>query len=123
MPLTAAERADIRYFMGWPARFFQTSSLLEQAMSALDGQPESLVLVQAAVTACKDIDTKLIDAHGRLKAMKVGSIDLPGNREISSLRDEGRRWVGRLSATLGCPIMQDVFSGAAINPSNYAMHG
>jgi len=131
--LTASDKADVRFFLGWSARFHQSDSRLEQAMSALDTEPEAEALVLAAIVSCKDIDTKLTDAHGRLKAMKVGSIDLPGDREIQTLRKEGRRHVGRIALTLGVEVRHDVFSssryrgfasfGGVSMGGNYVPHG
>lgn len=123
MALSAANRADIRYFLGWPARWFQSDSRLEQAMNALDsltaqdsGATETLVL--ACVTSAKAIDTALVTAWGRIKALKVGSIDLPGAMEVETLRREGRRFVGRLAAILGVHPVADVFGSGAGAGSN-----
>lgn len=133
MALTATQEAKVRYYLGWSARFHQSDSRLEMALSALPSEPESEALIIAALLKCEDIDTKLTDAHGRLKAMKVGSIDLPGHREVETLRNEGRRWVGRIASTLGVEVRQDVFSGALpsgfagpgglSSGGNYGMHG
>lgn len=93
-------------------------------MSALDTEPEATTLALAAVVSAKDIDTKILDAHGRLKALKVGSIDLSGPGEIATLRAEGRRFVARLSAILGVAPRVDVFSSQAHGGAgNYALHG
>jgi hypothetical protein len=80
-----------------------------------------------------DVDAKLTDAHGRLKAMKVGSIDLPGKLEISTLRSEGRRHVSRMASMLGVEVRHDVYSaskwrgaagyGGLVSGGNYASHG
>jgi hypothetical protein len=133
MALTATQEAKVRYYLGWSARFHQSDSRLEMALSALPSEAESETLIVAALVRVEDIDTKLTDAHGRLKAMKVGSIDLPGHREVETLRSEGRRWVGRIASTLGVEVRQDVFSGALPNGfadpaglssgGNYGMHG
>lgn len=133
MALTAVNKADIRYFLGWSARFHQSDSRLEQAMSALETEPEAETLVLAAVDSCKDIDTKLLDAHNRLKALKVGSIDLPGQLEVETLRREGRRHVSRIAATLGVEVRHDVFGstkyrgfaghGGIYGRGNYELHG
>lgn len=118
MALTAANKADIRYFLGWSARFHQSDSRLEQAMSALDTELEAQALVLADIVKAKDIDTRLTDAYLRLKAIKLGSIDLPVRNEIDLLRSEGRRFVGRIAATLGVEVRHDVFAGRG--PKSFA---
>lgn len=132
MGLSDAQRAQVRLYLGWPARFLQTDSALELAMRALDTTPESEALVTSLLASLADIDTKLEAAHARLKAAKVGSIELNG-AELVQLRGEGRRFAGRLAALLGVELRVDVFSN---NPSthrsswngpvgggNYQMHG
>lgn len=132
MALTDEQKADIRYYLGWPERFHQTDSRLEQAMSAVAAQPEGEALLIAGIASCQDIDTKLVDAHGRLKALKVGSINLPGGQEIEKLRDEGRRFAGRMANTLGVEVRYDVFGGSgpkvathggSYGGGHYGLHG
>ncbi len=133
MALTATQQAKVRYYLGWSARFHQTDSRLEMALSALSTEPESETLVITALGKCEDIDTRLEDAYGRIKAAKVGSIDLPGHKEVETLCIQGRRWVGRIAATLGVEVRQDVFSGSLprgfagfdgmSQGGNYGLHG
>ncbi len=129
--LTLAEKADIRFYLGWSDRFRQTDSRLEQAMLGITAEGETLV--RAEIVACKDIDTRLLDSLGRLKALKVGSIDLPGKNEIDELEKQGRRRVSRIASTLSVEVREDVFSSSSSSrfgshggPSgggNYALHG
>lgn len=121
-PLTAGQRANVRLYTGWPARFHQTDSRLEQAMNAIDtlgnsDDPTFTDLV-ALLAALADIDTRLTAAYPRIKALKLGSIDLPGTMEIGLLRSEGRRLAGRLASIMGVEIRHDVFSGNG--PRSYA---
>lgn len=124
MALTEAHRASIENYLGWSARFRQMDSALDQAMDAIATLPEREALITNALTAAPpgilaalaDIDAKIIKAHGRLKADKVGSIEL--NRgELGQLRSEGRRFVNRLSRLLGVEIRANVFGsgGSADN--------
>jgi len=129
MPFLASEKVEIRFFTGWSARFHQTDSALEQAMSAVESDADTLAFIQTTILpAIRDIRTKLTDAHGRLKALKVGSIELPEYAEVMTLRSEGRRHVGSLCSTMGVSARQDIF-GAALPQddsnygSNYARHG
>lgn len=119
MALTATERAQVRLYCGWSARFRQTDSRLEQSMNALDmGDAATLTIVSGLLLSLVDIDTKLVDAHKRIKAQAVGSIKLTLDKEIGLLRSEGRRFAGRLASLLGVEIRQDVFAGKG--PSYWA---
>ena len=118
MALTDAQRAQVRKYLGWPARWWQTTSQLEMGMNALDQTPAELTEVETMLTALADIDTRITGAYGRLKAMKVGSIELPGHGELMALRSEGRRLTGRLSAKLGVPILADAWGSGG--PSAFA---
>lgn len=123
MALTEAQRSSVRLYVGWSERFHQFDSELEQAMNALATAPDGEAIVLAAVAACEDIDVKLTAAHGRLKAMKVGSIGLSGPGEIRALRSEGRRHAGRIASVLGVSIRHDVFTGSGPVATNYQLRG
>ena len=113
MALTAVQRADVRAALGWSARFHQFDSRLEQAMNALATEPEAEAQVIALLAEVTDIETKLKAAHSRLKATKVGSINLDGLRtEQAGLRAEGRRHTGKLAAILGVERRHDIFSSS-----------
>lgn len=125
MALTAQQRASVRYYTGWSGRFAQFDSALEQALNGADNDAEVQALITNPVTGAPpgllallaDVDAKLLAAHGRLKAGKVGSIELNGG-ELTQLRSEGRRFVGRLCAVLGVDRRVDVF-GSGGGGSNY----
>lgn len=78
-------------------------------------------LVVAQLTAMDAINTKITAAYDRLKALKVGSIDLPAHGEIGMLRSEGRRLGGQLAACLGVETRHDVWSGTG--NKSFAGHG
>ena len=109
MALTEAQRVKVRFYLGWSARFHQTDSRLEQAMNAIAAEAETQTQVETQLTALDDITTKLTASHARLKALQVGSIQLPGALEVSVLRSEGRRHAGALAATLGVDVRHDAF--------------
>lgn len=114
--LTEAQQASIRFYTGYTGRFRQFDTRLDQSMRAIQTTPETEALVTNALTTTppgllallQDIDNKLTAAHGRLRASKVGSIEL-NSSEIFMLRAEGRRHVGRLCALLGVERGEDVF--------------
>jgi hypothetical protein len=113
-PFTSTQKAKLRLYMGWSARFHQFDSALEQAFSAIDSEPDDSthdILVQLVVDL-DDIQVRIKDAYSRLKAKVVGSITLPSHDEIAMLRSEGRRLVGQVSATFGTPVRHDIFKGS-----------
>ena len=59
-----------------------------------------------------DIQTKLRGSHARLKANKVGSIELR-QQEVHQLRDEGNRWVQDLARILGVETRNGGIFGSA----------
>jgi len=127
MALSATQKAQVRLYLGWSARFFQFDSRLEQAMSAVATEPEHELQItdtlvnNGLLASVSDILTKLTDSHKRLKATKVGSIDLPGFGEIQALRMEGKRHVKTLGSILGVEVRNDIFSSA--RSTSFASHG
>jgi hypothetical protein len=117
---TDVQKASIRLYLGWSARFHQSDSRLEQAMSAIEGETTDAThdRIVTMLTSLDDIQERIVDALGRIKAMRVGSIDLPGPMEMGMLRSEGRRFAGQLAATLGVAVRHDVFSGTG--PHDFA---
>lgn len=117
MALTAAQRADIRFLCGWSARFRQTDTALEMSLNALDMDPETLLLFTNSAVAnppglialARGVLTQIATATKRLKASKVGSIEL-NSREMDQLRDLGRQYTAQMCSILGVPRRNDVFS-------------
>jgi hypothetical protein len=94
------------------------NSRLEQAMNSIESRVEEQAVCTGLLTALADIDTRITGSYGRLKAMKVGAIELTGHGELMALRSEGRRLSGRLAATLAVDVQHDVWSGSG--PQSYA---
>ena len=111
MAWTLTQKAQVRLYLGWSARFWQTDSRLEQAMNAIDDKAEELTICTGLLTSLADIDTRMTACYSRLKALQVGRITLPGHGELMALRSEGRRLSGRLASMLGVAIRHDVWSG------------
>jgi hypothetical protein len=107
---TDDNKARIRMYLGYQARFAQFDSVLERALSALDGAEfaaeQALVLEHLA--ECIRIDAAIVTAERRIKARTVGTIGLNG-REIEDLRDRGRTEVARMARALGVPVRGDAF--------------
>lgn len=120
MALTDAQKAAVRRALGWSARFHQSDSRLEQAISAIETDAASELLItdtlanNGILANVDDVQTKLRDAHARLKADKVGSI-LLRKQELNQLRSEGDRWVRDLARLLGVETRNGgLFGGAHI---------
>ena len=127
MALSETQKATVRLYCGWQARFLDIESRLEEAMRSLATQPESEALITNALNVSPpgilailaDLDTKIRAAYARLQASAVGSITL-NPAEVAVLRMEGRRYVGRLCSILGIPRGEDVFSpGSGSRNGNY----
>jgi len=137
MALTETERAEIRMYLGWSARFHQFDNELEGAMNALDdpAKADTLALFQnplagsppGFLAVLRDIDAKILAAHGRLKADVVGSIKL-NRREAKQLYKEGKRITSRMARTLGVEVIHNVWDGTlptvrSSRLGNYQVHG
>lgn len=109
MALTAPQKAKCRQYLGWAFGFNDRDSHLEQSFSGLETKPDEELLITdtlangGILASCEDVDAKLVLAHKRLKASKVGDIAL-NRMEIKDLRKEGDRFVARLSRLLGVPV-------------------
>jgi len=120
MALTDAQKAEIRMFLGWTPRYGQVDDALTRALSAIETFPADESLITNAIgddppgllVSIKDVDAKLVNAHGRLKADNVGSIQL-NRAELRQLRSEGKRLVGRLAGILGVEVRGDPFSSGS----------
>lgn len=107
MPLTGPERAKIRFYLGYSAMATHVDPDLidiENAMDTIDLQPDDLVLIQAPTTGIlarlDSAEAALLDARKRIKASKVGSIEL-NSSEICQLRSEQDRARLDLAGILG----------------------
>jgi predicted nucleic acid-binding Zn-ribbon protein len=122
MALTLQQRADTRRFLGWSAQFSQTDNALENAFDGLETQPEHEAQVISLLAEIESIRTKLTDSHNRLKAVKVGSIELNTyHMELTALRDEGMRLTGELASIMGVERRHNIFSNSS--PSRQGWYG
>ncbi len=109
MALTPEQKALCRQYLGWSFGFNDQDSHLEQSFSGLETKPAEEALLTnplaqgGLIESLQDIDARLILAHKRLKAEKVGTIQL-NHREVDDLRREGNRFVGRLARLLGVEV-------------------
>lgn len=108
MALTAQEQAQVRQYLGWSARWAQFDGALVRSFSAIGSFPEDEALVRANLAECLRIDAALEAAEKRLKANKVGTIEL-NRAEMNSLREQGEMYLGRIAACLGVEVRESAF--------------
>ena len=131
--VTDAQEADVYFFCGWPQRWLQTTmSPLEQALRAITQKPGMLALLTNSITVspkgllaqARDLfDTQIPAAYRRLKALKVGSIELSGHGELNMLARQGQRLVGTICSVLDIERGEDVFRRGAGRPGAGALMG
>jgi hypothetical protein len=114
---TSTERGSIRMYLGWSARFLQFDDALERAMEAVGNDAATEAQIRAHLTEGARVDAAIQAAEARLKASKVGTIEL-NDGEIETLRDRGRQNVGRMARAFGVEVRGDAYSGAL--PTNQA---
>lgn len=122
MALTDTQKAQVRFYLGYQDQFRNMNTTLESQLSAgLSAEAE--VIVGATLVSLAAVDTQLTAAHGRLKALKVGSITLTGDGEVKALRSEGRMYVGRIASLYGVQPINDVYAEAAGGGAASSMGG
>lgn len=99
MALTATQKAQVRFYLGMQDNLQEAWLSFTSQLNTLTAEGE--VIVADLIDKLAAIDDQLEQAPSRLKALKVGSIELSGFGEIEGLRAEGRRLVGRLCSMFG----------------------
>ena len=118
MAFTATQKVQVRRYLGYAARDFQTNTVMERAFAVIEADAAVEAEAVAILASLVDVDTKLLDCHKRLKASALGSIRLRESGELRDLKSEGRRFVQRLSNLFGVPVAAPSF-GYGDYSSNY----
>lgn len=113
MPFTDTEKARVRMYLGWSARFGQTDGALERAMAAIEQQAADLALAREHLAELARIDAAITACESRLKAHTVGAIELNAG-ELSQLRSRGEERVGRLATLMGVETRNNAFRPGAV---------
>jgi len=108
MAFTGAEKSTIREYMGWSARFAQSDTALERAMSAIETFPDDEAKARTHLVELARIDAAITACEARFKAAKVGSITLADD-ELHKLRSRGEERLGRLATLLGVEVRNSPF--------------
>jgi len=107
MALSDKQKADVIFFLGWPAKTLienstnynrTTAQLLENLNTVIESQ------VQHLLEKLRANDTRLEEAQDRLSAKRVGDIELNTN-ELETLKAERNRLRKLLSQLLDIPMV------------------
>lgn len=105
MALTTAQRESVYEFLGYPTVtwYGNVSQTLATILDKLTANTEARVI--ALIGAITTSRADLVTARGRLKAAKVGDIDL-NKDELKQRWQEDFRLCEQLSILLGTPIQR-----------------
>lgn len=116
--LTASQRANIRNWMGWSARYHEMDRSLENALDALSTLPDDEAVILVDYNRILDIEDRLFDTSGglnaldRMKVGAIGNIRLNAN-EVGRLRNEAALLVERIAHTIGVKVRHNAFRGGS----------
>jgi hypothetical protein len=127
MGLNETQKADVRLFLGWQARFHSIDSSLELAMRALDEASNADALDQIVraiddtkgpgiLAMIKAIDAKIHDDDIMAGVEAAGSIHLKAPEGLGVMRSKGRMWCARMASLLGVRVRSDYFGTTANGP-------
>lgn len=117
MALTAQEKADIVYHLGWPGLTIvqgstDYSKIIVDRITNISSPME--IQIRALLDRIVALETKLSAASCRLSAKKIGDIELRDD-EIHQLKREKRRGLKELSKLLDIELLMP--SGANVTVS------
>ena len=111
MALSDAQKAQVRRYLGYPDGYRYIYTELENAMTALSSEGETLVT--DILTKLASIETKLTSAWDHQKVTRVEDVYFSGAGEVQSLRHEGRRLVADLASLLAVTPLRTPFSSGS----------
>lgn len=108
MAFTNTEKAGIRKYLGWNARWIQFDSGLERAFtfiqnSTTGGDSSSEDQARTLLGKITAIEVEIDNTHSRFKAEKVGPITL-NPREVMQLIERGESYIGQLARVMGVEV-------------------
>lgn len=109
MAFSDAQKALIRRYLGFPDVLRQSNTRLESAMDVVGGRAEVQALIETDLAALAAVETQLTNAISSGGIKKVDEIEFFENGQRAAIRSEGRRLCGRLSITMGVPLVGDAF--------------
>lgn len=107
MPLTLAQKARVRMYLGY-ARAMGGGDPLERAFPGLTEEVEELVTETLASLAT--VETQLSNARTQAQFSRVEDVYFADSAGLRGLRAEGQRLCHRLASLIGVQVANDVFS-------------
>lgn len=106
--LTAAQKAQIRLYLGYPSLFRYKDTRLESTFDALD--QEAIDLIATNLAAIQVVETAIVGVEINKAGLKrADDIEFYNGKSMSEIKSYGRMYVSRVSIVLGVPIYSDVF--------------
>jgi hypothetical protein len=102
--LDGTQRARIRKYLGWEARFHQVQQDLEQALDAIAVFPDDEVEVLAELQRCIETDEQILKVRTTALAIQDGAIHLRAHYQLGVLRSIGKGHVRRIANILGVAV-------------------
>ena len=107
--LSDEQQAQVRLYLGYSdSSRGGGPSDLSSAMTGLSTAGEAVVV--GLLTQLANLDAMLTGAWSRQKVVRAEEVTLAGEDELRALRNEGRRLVSRLAATLGVAVLANPFA-------------
>lgn len=124
MALTNAQKVSIRYWLGYSGRYFQTDTVLEQAMAAID-DADLEAQIATVLSSLTTIDGERTNARATSGLKQVDEVVFQdgNNSYLRGLLEEGSMLVGRLAAMLGVPVRRNAFSTSTGPQCGYMRQG
>lgn len=115
MAFTNTEKAEIRKYLGWNARWVQFDSALERAFAFVDnqstgGDTSSEDQARTLLGKIQTIENEIDSSRSRFKANRVGPIEL-NRAEVAQLIGRGESYIGQLARVFGVEV-----KGSALRP-------
>lgn len=112
MAFTSAQKAKIRFYLGYPQVYLFANPRLESALDVIGANVDQSALVVALLAKLDAQNEEFIDAAGAaglrtLDKDDVGFFD--GNSVILGNASVGRTLCNQLSITCGVPIANDIY--------------
>ena len=123
MAFSEAQRARVRYYLGWPEVFFRSVDAVGEALDIVGGRPAAQAIVEELLAKLDALDEEIdTDVVRSSKAVQVGSVKLRGPYQLDAKNARGRELVQRLANILGVEPMGGVF-GAERTTDNCIAQG
>lgn len=105
MALSDQQRAQVRKYLGWEARFHQVTPELEQALDVLGSLPGDEAEVLAELGKCQAVDAAMDKVLVTSMAISTGGVETRAAYQLQVLRSKGTGHAARIANMLGVPLI------------------